>query len=505
MRQVSMLIGNQKLSSSEEKNFLVCNPANGKTIASVASASVACVQKAVNAAKNAFPEWSALPTEKRCEYLLKAAELLEKRKEELSIAETEETGKPIYESENIDIPLSIKAFQYYGKNAAAILNCKQNIQMDDSRFLDYVTYEPYGVAGIIAPWNFPLHLLTRDMCPALAAGNTVVVKPASKTPITAAILGDILIEAGFPAGVVNILYGSGDTVGEELIRSKDVALIAFTGSEEVGRRIMHLSSQAPVIKKIVLELGGKGAICVDKTADLDGAVSSAVYGVCMNQGEVCCAASRCYVHEDIYEEFLQRAVSKMKKLKIGDPMKRETDMGSLIDEKQLEKVDGFVKTAVHMGAKLRTGGKRYIEGRCSEGSFYEPTILTEVCEDMDCMRKEIFGPVLMLIKVKDMQEAVAMANQSDYGLGAAIWSEDERILKWASDELQAGTVWLNHNITSTLEAPYGGIKNSGFGRQYGTQGLMEYVYVKNHMRYQTKPYADYYREKQAIGKREETN
>ena len=495
MRQISMMIDNQKVVSSEGINFGVCNPANGNRIASVASASAEDVQKAVSAASKAFPGWSALSVEKRCEYLLRAAELIENHKQELAVAETEETGKPIYESENIDIPLSIKAFKYYGDHAPKILNGRQYIKMDDTRFQDYVTYEPYGVAGIIAPWNFPLHLLTRDMCPALAAGNTVVIKPSSKTPVTAAILGDILMEAGFPKGVVNIIYGSGSVVGEELIHSKEVSLIAFTGSEEVGRKIMHASAQSAVIKKMVLELGGKGAICVDKSADLEGAVNSAVYGVCMNQGEVCCAASRCYVHEAIYEEFIEKAVSRMQKLKLGDPRDRNTDMGSLIDEEQLEKVDGFVKRAVQAGARLITGGRRNTEGSCREGWFYEPTILTNVCEDMECMKKEIFGPVLMIVKVKDVQEAVARANQSDYGLGAAIWSEDEKVLEWVSHELQAGTVWLNHNITSTLEAPYGGIKNSGFGRQYSTQGLLEYVYIKNYMQYLEKPYFDFYRKK----------
>ena len=495
MRQIRMMIDNQKIVSSEGINFFVCNPAKGNRIASVAGASAEDVQKAVGAASKAFPGWSALSVEKRCEYLLRAAELIENYRQELAAAETEETGKPIYESENIDIPLSIKAFKYYGDHAPGILNGRQYIKMDDDRFQDYVTYEPYGVAGIIVPWNFPLHLLTRDMCPALAAGNTVVIKPSSKTPVTAAILGDILMEAGFPEGVINIIYGSGSVAGEELIRSKEVSLIAFTGSEEVGRRIMHASAQSAVIKKMVLELGGKGAFCVDKTANLEGAVSSAVYGVCMNQGEVCCAASRCYVHEAIYEEFVEKAVSRMQEIKLGDPMDRETDMGSLIDGEQLEKVDGFVKRAIQAGARLITGGRRNTEGSCSKGWFYEPTILTDVCEDMECMQKEIFGPVLMIVKVRDIQEAVERANRSDYGLGAAIWSEDEEALEWASHELQAGTVWLNHNITSTLEAPYGGIKNSGFGRQYSTQGLLEYVYIKNHMQYQAKPYFDFYREK----------
>lgn len=471
------------------------NPANGQKIASAARATTADVEAAVDAAARASAVWAAWPVKERCKLLLKTAKLLEERCPELAAAETAETGKPIYESEHIDLPLSIQAFQYYGETAPEILEGRQSMDLRDSCFTDYVCYEPYGVAAIIAPWNFPLHLLTRDMCPALAAGNTVVVKPSSKTPVTAALLGEIMLEAGFPEGVVNIIYGSGSTVGEALVRSPQVGVVGFTGSEEVGRRIMQVNAESAVIKKMVLELGGKGAICIARDADVEGAVSSAIYGVCMNQGEVCCASSRCYVHEDIYDEFLKKAICKMQSLVLGDPYDKRTDMGSLIDESQLERVDGYVKRAEREGAVVVTGGRRYEQGICASGSFYEPTILTNVTDEMECMQEEIFGPVLLVAKVKNMEEAVMRANRSRYGLGAAIWSENPKALEEMAHTLQAGVIWQNHNITSRLEAPYGGNRNSGFGRQNSMYGLLEYVYVKNTMRYIAKPYFDFYRDK----------
>ncbi len=495
MRELRFLLDNQWVSSSENRHFTVYNPANGQKAAFVADAAVSDVEAAVDAACRASAAWAARPVQERCAFLLKAAELLEHRLSEVAAAETEETGKPLYESEQIDLPLSIQAFTYYGEIAPKILAERREIDLGDPDFADYVTYEPYGVAAIIAPWNFPLHLLTRDMCPALAAGNTVVVKPSSKTPVTAALLGEIILEAGFPQGVVNIIYGSGESAGEALVRAANVDVVAFTGSEEAGRRIMRASSESAVIKKIILELGGKGAICVDEDADLEGAVSSAVYGVCMNQGEVCCASSRCYVHEKIYDEFVEKASRKMQSLQIGAPFEYGTDIGSLIDEEHLKRVDGYVQRAVRDGAVIVTGGRRCTKGACVFGSFYEPTILTGVTDEMECMQKEIFGPVLLAVKVRNIEEAVIRANRSGYGLGAAVWSEELQVLEKAAHALHAGTVWQNHNITSKLEAPYGGIRNSGFGRQNSVQGLLEYVYVKNTMRYRRKPYFDFYRDK----------
>lgn len=495
MKKLRFLIHNQWMSSAEDRYFAVYNPANGQEIAKAAEATASDVEKAVEAAAKAALSWAAKPVTERCGLLLKTAELMEKRLSELAAAETEETGKPVYESEQIDLPLSIQAFRYYGERAPEILGGRRNVDLHDACLTGYVSYEPYGVAAIIAPWNFPLHLLTRDMCPALAAGNTVVVKPSSKTPVTAALLGEIMLEAGFPEGVVNIVYGSGSVAGEALVHSPQVGVIGFTGSEEVGRRIMQINAESAVLKKMVLELGGKGAICIDRDADLEGAVSSAVYGVCMNQGEVCCASSRCYVHEDIYEAFLEKAVDRMQSLVLGDPSDRRTDLGSLIDAEQLKRVDGYVKRAVSEGALVVTGGRRYDRGICALGSFYEPTILTNVTDEMECMRREIFGPVLLVSKVKDMEEAVTRANRSGYGLGAAIWSEDPQVLENGGHALQAGTVWQNHNITSRLEAPYGGIRNSGFGRQNSEHGLLEYVYVKNTMLWNGRPYFDFYRDK----------
>lgn len=490
MRELKLFINNEWVDAENGATFTTVNPATGEPVSRLAKASEKDIRKAIVAAKAAAKGWEDTFPEERGKLMLRAAELIRDRAQELAEIESAETGKTLHECQVIDIPFAIRAFEYYGKVMTGFQG--EYIELPQGGILDYVSYEPYGVVAVIAPWNFPIHLMTRDLCPALAAGNTIVAKGSSKTPTTTSLLGEIIKDAGFPAGVVNIISGPGGAFGNAVMSSPDVSVVAFTGSAEVGRELLRMNADAPVIKKLVLELGGKGAICIDKDAELNGAVNSALFGVCFNQGEVCCASSRVYVHEAVYDKFMDMLTRRFKQLKIGSPTDPETNIGTLIDQEGLEKVDGFVQRAVADGATIVTGGKRYTEGVCEKGFYYEPTILTNVREDMEIMKKEIFGPVLMVTKVKDLDEAIEKANDTDCGLGAAVWSENPRTLYRAGKLLKAGSVWQNYNVTSTPEAPYGGNKNSGFGREDGLHGLREFLCVKNNMQYVGPKYENFY-------------
>ena len=490
MREFGLFINNEWIEAENGETFTTVNPATGETVSRLAKASAGDVEKAAKAARDASKQWADLYPEERGKLMCRMAELIQEHAEEFARVESAETGKTLHECRVIDIPFAVRAFEYYGKLMTGFQG--EYIEVPQGGILDYVSYEPYGVVAVIAPWNFPIHLMTRDLCPALAAGNTIVAKASSKTPSTTSMMGELIKEAGFPAGVINIVSGPGGTTGNAIMASRNVDVVAFTGSEAVGRQLLKSSADAPVIKKLVLELGGKGAICIDKDADLNGAVNSALFGVCFNQGEVCCASSRAYVHEEIYDAFMEKLVNRFKKLKIGMPDDPETNIGTLIDAESLEKVDGYVKSAVEEGAVILCGGKRYAEPPCDKGYFYEPTVLVNVHEDMKAMKEEIFGPVLLVTKVKDLDEAIKYANNTDYGLGAAVWSENPRTLYRAGKLLKAGTVWQNYNVTSTPEAPYGGNKNSGFGREDGIHGLKEFLCVKNNMQYVGPEYENFY-------------
>jgi len=491
MQKFKFLINNEWVEALSGKTQQVLDPSKNEPIAEVAQADKKDVDEAVKAARDAFDkgEWSELDGDERAEYMLKVADLMRKRSKELARWETLQTGKPIRESEDVDIPYSIRAMEYFANQAREIRG--EVIPIPGGYAFDYVTYEPYGVVGCIVPWNFPLHLATRTLCPAIATGNTVVLKPSSFTPITALLLGEMIVEAGFPPGVVNIISGPGDTAGNAILSHPEINMISFTGSLEVGQRVLE-SSARPHIKKVILELGGKGAFIAEPDCDIDGAVNSLILGFCLNQGEVCCASTRLLLHEKVYDEFMEKLVKRTKSLKIGDTMDPSAQMGALISKAQLEKVDGYVKDAIKNGAKLVCGGEKYNEPPFDKGNYYLPTILENVTNDMRCAQEEIFGPVLVVIKYSRLEEAIKVANDTTYGLGATIWSEDPRKLYWAARKLDAGTVWMNTNVMSKIEAPYGGNKDSGLGREDGIIGLKEYLKVKNNILFVGKEYDNFY-------------
>lgn len=482
MKTYDLLIGNQWIAPGSGHYFETTNPATGEPLARVASASAEDVRKACAAARKAFPAWRDMDPNDRAEILLRVAEGITRREKEFAEMESKDAGKPIAETMGFDIRFSAYAFEYFAGIAREVHGDVIPVKNGLKRGLfDFTTYEPYGVVAVISPFNYPLHLLTRSLAPALAAGNTCVCKASSMTPITTAMLGEVMLEAGMPEGVVNIISGAGSVCGEALASDEDVDVIAFTGSESVGRRLMELSAQAPVIKKTILELGGKGPVIVEPDCNIDSAVQCMVLGLCSNQGQVCCATTRLYLHKDIYDVFLEKLSRAVSSLKIGDTLDPTTEMGTLISRKQREDVHRVVCAALESGARLVCGGEFYEEGDCKNGSYYRPTILDNVKQDDPWVQKEIFGPVLCVQKYEDIEEAIRLANDTRFGLGANIFTSDYRTAYFAAQKINAGSVWVNMPNGSQMNCPFGGNKNSGIGREYGMDGLKEYMRVKNNM------------------------
>ncbi len=492
MKQFKLFINNEWVDAEGGKTFETKNPCTGETIATLAYASAADTRKAIQAAHAAFKSgcWSGLDRLDRSAILHRVADVLESRLEEFAKWEAMDVGKPIRETRGIDIPLSVRAFRFHADEIKALKG--QVVEVPGKHLFDYVTYEPYGVVGSIAPWNFPLHLLTRSIGAALAAGNTVVCKAATITPVTAQLLGEVFLEAGVPAGVYNIVSGSGGTVGEELLANDLVSMVALTGSETVGRRLMEASSQAKRIKKLSLELGGKSAMIASKNCDLNGAVNSAILGFCYNQGEVCVSTSRLLLADEIYDKFMDSMIARLKQMRIGDCLGEDTQMGSLVSGDHRDSVQGFVDRAVKEGATVRIGGKPLTGGIYDKGFYYPPTVVENVTRDMEIFQEEVFGPVLAVTRYKTMEEAIELANATRFALGAAIFSENPRELYWTAERLDAGTIWMNCVAKSNIETPFGGNRNSGIGREDGTEGLLEYLQVKNHIMYVAPEYDDFY-------------
>lgn len=480
MKKLKLFIDNQWVEPSDGKYFTSYCPATGEPLAELALASSEDVDKAVKAARKAFPEWSAMDGDKRAELMMKALDIFRKRKEEFAIIEAKDVGKPITEARDTDLNYTFRAMEYFSNLGRQIRG--NVIPLPGHTALCYETYEPYGVVGSIIPWNFPLHIATRTICPALSAGNTVILKASSFAPITCSMMAEIFLEAGYPGGVFNVVSGSGSITGEAILRHPDVNMVSFTGSTAVGRRCLQASAETN-LKKIILELGGKGPFIAAKDCLVSDAVNSLIIGFCSMQGEVCCASTRLYAHKDIYDEFVNLLVKRCNSIKIGDIMDPETRMGSLIDENQLKIVDGYVKRAIEQGAKLLCGGKRVMDPPLNNGFFYSPTVLEVTDNKIECVQEEIFGPVVIVAKFEDIDEAIKMSNDSAYGLGATIWSEDYRTLIRGAETLNAGIIWMNTNVMSKIEASYGGNKLSGIGREGGVVGLMEYFKCKSNVLY----------------------
>src|SRR5262252_3645018 len=456
------------------KTIEVVNPATEEVIAEVPSAERADIDAAVAAARAALDgPWGRLSARERGRLVWKIGERLLEKADEIARLETVHNGKPIFESRHIEVPAAAECFQYYAGWADKIHGETVPVK---GNYLTYTLREPVGVVAAIVPWNFPLLLTAWKVAPALACGNTVIIKPASQTPLTALALAEIASEVGLPPGVLNVITGPGARVGQMLVEHPGIDKIAFTGDTTTGRSIMRGASDT--LKKITLELGGKSPNIVFPDADLDAAIRGATTGIFYGKGEVCAAGSRLLVDQSIRDQFLEKVIARAKKILPGDPMDPKTRQGAIASETQLQRDLTYIRTARQQGAMLLAGGERHDIGT-GKGYFLQPTIFGGVTPTMTIAREEIFGPVLATIEFADVDEAIARANDSEYGLAAAVWTRDIKKAHHVARKLRAGTVWINsYNVYDTA-VPFGGYKQSGFGREMGVHALEHYTQVKS--------------------------
>ena len=455
--------------------FDCVSPVNGKVLAQVAAADKEDVDRAVAAARRAFDEgrWRNQAPAERKRIMLKWADIIEAHTGELALLETLDMGKPINDSSRIDIPLVVKTIRWY---AEAIDKIYDEIAPTVPEAIALVTREPVGVVAAVVPWNFPLLMASWKLGPALATGNSVIVKPAEQSPLTMIRIAEMASEAGIPDGVLGVLPGYGETAGQALGRHMDVDAVAFTGSAEVGKYFLKYAGDSNM-KRVGLECGGKTPnIVMADAPDLDAAAASAAWGIFFNQGEVCNAGSRLLVEDRIKDEFLEKVMAVGKKMRIGDPLDPKTQMGAMVDDTQMERVLGYIETGQKEGAKLTMGGQRVMAE--SGGYYIEPTVFDEVANDMTIAQEEIFGPVLSTISFGDMDEAIRIGNDTIFGLASAVWTRDiNKALKTAK-ALRAGTVWVNSFDTSDITTPFGGFKQSGFGRDKSLHAMDKYTELK---------------------------
>jgi acyl-CoA reductase-like NAD-dependent aldehyde dehydrogenase len=469
-----LLINNEWRAATGGRTMDVVNPATEEVIGTVASGDRSDVDAAVAAARAALDgPWGRMSARERGRLVSRLADRLMERADEVARLETLHNGKPIFESRQIEIPAAAECLEYFAGWADKVMG--ETIPVKGN-YLTYTLREPLGVVAAIVPWNFPLLLAVWKVAPALATGNVVILKPASQTPLTALVLGEIAVEVGLPAGVLNVITGPGSSVGQAIVEHPGIDKIAFTGDTSTGKSIMRAA--ADTLKKITLELGGKSPNIVLPDADIDAALRGATTGIFYGKGEVCAAGSRLLVDRSIKDQFMEKLAARAKKLVAGDPMDPKTRYGSLASKKQLETVQRYVDTARQEGAVLVAGGGRADIGT-GKGYFYQPTVFDGVTPQMTIAREEIFGPVLAAIEFSDLDEAIARANDTQYGLAAAVWTRDIKKAHYVARKLQAGTVWINtYNVFDTA-VPFGGYKASGFGREMSAHAIEHYTQVKS--------------------------
>lgn len=461
--------------ASDGAVFATKNPATGELLAECAEATKEDVDAAVQAAWAAFPAWKAVEPAKRADILLKIADRISANAELLATVESMDNGKPIRETTAIDVPYSADHFRYF---AGAIRTSEGSASLLDGGFLNIVLREPIGVVGQIVPWNFPFLMAAWKLAPALAAGNCVVFKPSSATPLSVLVLAELIGDL-LPAGVLNIVTGAGGKSGQYILDHEGFRKLAFTGSTEVGVSVAKAAAEKLI--PATLELGGKSANIFFDDCNFEQAIDGLQLGILFNQGQVCCAGSRVFVQEGIYDKFVAAAVEAFGKVKVGDPLDPDTQMGSQINAGQLRKILSYIDIAKAEGATIACGGAAYNEGACAKGSFMQPTLITNVTNDMRVAQEEIFGPVAVIIKFRTEEEVVAMANDSVYGLGGAVWTQDiQRALRVAG-AIETGRMWVNTYNQIPAGAPFGGYKRSGIGRETDLSILEAYTQKKNIM------------------------
>ena len=475
MELLSNFINGDYVNPKSNSYLDVFEPATGQVYCQVPNSNGDDIHLAVNSAIDAFPEWSSLSLDERSLYLKTIAEMIESRLDEFAKYESRDTGKPISLARSVDIPRAVSNFRFFAEYASQF-EFEFNINNDSSH--NTVIRSPLGPVGCISPWNLPLYLFTWKIAPALITGNTVVAKPSELTPFTAFKFGEICKDAGLPAGVLNIIHGQGMTAGDALISHSGIKAISFTGGTATGKVIATKS--APMFKKISLEMGGKNPAVVFSDCDYDAMLETVVKSSFSNQGQICLCSSRIMVEENIYNKFRKDFVEKVSALIVGDPIEDSTQIGSITSKPHLDKVMTYIELAQKEGGTILTGGKQVtIKGRCEGGWFVEPTVIDGLINSCRTNQEEIFGPIVTIIPFKDEGEAIDIANDTEYGLSATIWTEDIDKATRVARNIDAGVIWINCWLVRDLRTPFGGMKQSGMGREGGTEILNFFTEPKN--------------------------
>jgi aminomuconate-semialdehyde/2-hydroxymuconate-6-semialdehyde dehydrogenase len=474
IRNISNFIDGAFVPPESGTYFDDIHPASGNVLAQIPDSDARDVASAVDAAKRAFPSWSTTRAEDRSRVLLKLADLIEQNLDELARIESDDNGKPVSLARRMDIPRAVANFRFF---ATAILHHASEAHVTDQIALNYTLRQPVGVAGLISPWNLPLYLLSWKIAPAIASGNTCVAKPSELTPLTANRLAELSLEAGLPPGVMNIVHGYGAKAGAAICEHPDVPLISFTGGTVTGAKVA--AAAAPMFKKLSLELGGKNPNVIFADADLDDAIATSIQSSFANQGEICLCGSRIFVERTIYDEFVERFVAATKKLRVGDPIDPATDVGALISEAHLQKVTGYLALAKEEGGTIVTGGNRLFVDGTRPGYFLEPAVITGLGTECRVLQEEIFGPVVTITPFEDDADAIRSANSTKYGLSATVWTRDLKRAHRVAAAMHAGTVWINCWLLRDLRVPFGGMKESGVGREGGFESLEFFTEAKN--------------------------
>ncbi|MBV6478783.1 MAG: 2-aminomuconic 6-semialdehyde dehydrogenase [Ignavibacteria bacterium] len=475
MEKIKNYINGAFLPPNSNNYFNNYNPSTGEVYSMIPDSTEEDVQLAVDSSKKAFPVWSELSAEKRSEYLLRIAEIINKYSEKLAVAETVDNGKPLWLSKSVDIPRAVKNFEFF---ASAIKHFSSEAHSTDKNTLNYTLRQPVGIIGAISPWNLPLYLFTWKIAPALAAGNCVIGKPSEITPMTSYMLSEICIEAGLPGGVLNIVHGYGNTAGKAVVSHPEIKAITFTGGTSTGREISKIAS--PMFKKLSLELGGKNPVIIFSDCRYDEMLETTVNSSFRNQGEICLCGSRIFIEKNLYKKFRDDFIKRVSQLTVGDPLLDSSNLGAIVSKQHFEKILYYIELAKTEGGKILCGGNPVkINGRCDGGWFIEPAVIEGLSSDCRTNQEEIFGPVVTIIPFENEEEVLQMANSTEYGLASVIWTENLSRAHNLSAKIKSGIVWINCWMVRDLRTPFGGVKNSGIGREGGLEALRFFTEPKN--------------------------
>jgi aminomuconate-semialdehyde/2-hydroxymuconate-6-semialdehyde dehydrogenase len=475
MQKIQNYINGELVAPASGRYLDNVNPAEGKVYSLIPDSDGADVQSAVEAARNAFWEWSSMPVEKRSAVLMKISDLIDRDLDALSVAESIDNGKPVKLARAVDIPRASANMRFFATGA---IHFASEAHITDKEAINYTTRTPSGIAGCISPWNLPLYLFTWKIAPALAAGCTVIAKPSELTPMTAFLFSKLCVEAGLPKGVLNIIHGLGPKAGQAIIEHPEITSISFTGGTATGKKIA--ATAAPMFKKLSLELGGKNPNIIFSDCDFEQAVNTTLLSSFSNQGEICLCGSRIFVERSLYPKFLEAFVARTKALLVGDPTDDKTKVGALVSEAHMQKVLSYIALAKQEGGEIVCGGSQIkLEGRCSSGYFVAPTIITGLSSQCRTNQEEIFGPVVTIMPFDTEEEVLTFANSTTYGLSATLWTENLKRTHRVAAQLKSGIIWVNCWLFRDLRTPFGGMKQSGVGREGGWEALRFFTEAKN--------------------------